>query len=379
MHAIVIGAGIIGLTTAFELTERGCSVSVVDPDPVSAATHFAGGMLAPVAEVQYCQDPLYPLMLSAARAWPSLLERVGAFTDKPLGFRDEGTLVVAGDRADAQHLKELTEHQQAHGMQVERITVRQARDLEPALSPGIAGAVSIPGDHQVAPRIFAQGLIDALARRGVEFVLTAARHFDCDDQGRVHHISGDDETAEICGDTQIVVSCGLGAADISGWQARPALALRPVYGDILIVRAPGLIDRVIRGFVEDRPVYIIPRPDGTVAIGATTREDERPDTPVGCVRDLLADACRIVPGLEEAGMVEWGTGARPGTPDDLPYLGRVSPNLVVSTGYFRHGILLSALGAAAGADLATGARPADADLLTACDPLRHQERTRTQS
>ena len=115
-HVVIAGAGIVGLTTAVELANAGHNVTVLDPAPASGATHHAGGMLAPAAEVVYQQDPLLPLM-QAAGAWhPRLIELVAAHTDLPTGYRAEGTLVVAADRADAQHLSELLDYQTAHGM-----------------------------------------------------------------------------------------------------------------------------------------------------------------------------------------------------------------------------------------------------------------------
>lgn len=368
-RAFVVGAGLVGLATAFELTERGRPVTIVDPAPASQATHFAGGMLAPVAEVQYHQEALYPLMLDSAARYPDLVERVSQATDVPTGYRTDGTLVVAADRADAAHLRALTEHQHAHGMTVDRIPLAQARRLEPGLAPNLAGAVHIPGDHEVAPRQFALALIDALQSRGARFVAETVTALE---------VSGDEvallRTASGTIDTKgaaVVLAAGLGAAKIEGW--RNPLKLRPVYGDILLTQSPDgtePITRVVRGFVEDRPVYLIPRVGGQLAIGATSREDIRELTPVHAVRDLLRDACRIAPCLEENGLVEWGTGARPGTPDDLPYLGKLGRNLVVSTGYFRHGILLAALGAAAGAALADDEAPPAS--IQACDPLRHR-------
>lgn len=361
LGVVVVGAGLVGLCTAFEITEisKGTMpVSVIDPAPVGGATRYAGGMLAPVAEVQYRQEALYPLMAESARLYPDLVRRVARATDLPTGYRDEGTLVVAADRADAHHLRDLTDYQEAHGFRAERLTVRQARRLEPALSPLLAGAVSIPGDTQVAPRVFAAALIDALKRRGVNFIPTSVTGIE---DGCLRTGIGDLCTI----DGQVVLAAGLGASAL-----HPGLRLRPVYGDILLTRCPGVLDRVVRGFVEDRPIYLIPRGE-TLAIGATSREDRRPDMPLSSVRDLVRDACRVVPAVEEAGLLEWGTGARPGTPDDLPYLGRVGPGLVVSTGYFRHGILLAALAGRAGARLALGEDPG-LDL-SACDPQRHKE------
>lgn len=368
--ATVIGAGIIGLTTAFELQERGFAVTVIDPDPASGATHYAGGMLAPVAEVQYRQEPLFPLMLRSAQLYPSLIERVSQYTTADTGYRTEGTLVVAGDRADAHHLTDLSDYQQVNGMEVERLTVRQARRLEPALSPGIAGAVRIAGDHQVSPRLFAAALLDAVTNRGATLIRDKVRALHGTDN--VHTVECEGGTLDV--DGPVILANGLGAAQVDGWYNGPhPLQLRPVYGEILRLSVPDylhpMLSTVVRGFVEDRPVYLIPRSDGTLTLGATSHEDERRAPRLGSLFDLIRDGIEIVPGIEECGLLETSVGARPGTPDDLPYLGKVGDNLIISTGYFRHGILLAALGAQVGAELAAGHDVDDAEL-GACAPLR---------
>ena len=346
----VIGGGLIGLATALRLADRGHAVTLMDPSPASGATHHAGGMLAPVAEVVYRQEALFPLMLRSAELYPGLIAVVEKHTGLPTGYRTDGTLVVAADRADSAHLGELSDYQSTHGMEVERLPLRQARKLEPALSPQLAGAVHIPGDHQVNPRMFAAAMLDALNNLGVAVVREKA--------------------AQLPRDGQVVLANGLGAAAL-----HDGLRLRPVYGDILRLGVPDqlapLLTRVVRGFVADRPVYLIPRTDGTLAVGATSREDDRPVPRTGAVHDLLRDAIRLVPGVEECDFLEATTGARPGTPDDLPYLGRVSGNLIISTGYFRHGILLTALAADVTLALVEGDDPGID--LAACAPHRHQE------
>ncbi|MGX0118351.1 glycine oxidase ThiO [Corynebacterium otitidis] len=380
MRAIVIGAGAVGLACAFELTERGLDVEVVDPDPAGGATHFAGGMLAPVAEVQYRQEPLYPMMLEAAELYPSFIERLSGATDLPTGYDTAGTLVVAADRADARHLAELAEHQGRFARAPKRLTVREARRLEPGLSPGLAGAVSIEGDHQVFPRALAEALLDALKNRGARLVRESATRLRTA-AGPGSRVTAVETTGgEIDADGAVVVLAnGLGAHQVGGWFEGPSpLKLRPVFGDILIAESPAgeppLVKRVIRGFVNDRPIYLIPR-GRRLAIGATSREDERDRPPLGAIYGLLRDAVRVCPGVEELGLVEAGTGARPGTPDDLPYLGKAAENLVISTGYFRHGILLAPLGAAVAAVLATGETGGRlAEVAAPADPLRHAGR-----
>lgn len=354
----VIGAGNVGLATAVTLAAAGYEVAVIDPAPASGATHHAGGMLAPAAEVVYRQDPLFPLMQAAGKWYPELVQLVEANTQVPTGYRTEGTLVVAADRADAQHLEELQDYQSAHGMEVQRITTRQARSCEPGLSPRLAGAVSIEGDHQVYPRQFAKAMEDAARNLGAEFFASPAVSMD----PQVTLADGQCISAD-----HVVVANGLGAPELID-----GLQLRPVYGDILRLRVPEnrqpLVSRVVRGFVEDRPVYVIPRADGTVAIGATSREDGRPAPQVGGVYDLLRDAVRVVPGVEDCDFLEATAGARPGTPDDLPYLGRLDQRVIVSTGYFRHGILLTSLVARVTKELIEGHEPS-VDI-AACEPLR---------
>lgn len=366
MKVTVIGAGSIGLSTAVTLAAGGHEVTVIDPAPASGSTYHAGGMLAPAAEVVYQQDPLFPLMQAAGQWYPELVELVAQHTDVPTGHQAHGTLVVAADRADAQHLGELMDYQVAHGMTVEQITTRQARTQEPALSPRLAGAVSIPGDHQVFPRQFAAAMQDAAGNLGVRFITETAEEI-----AGASVVLGSGETVDA---EQIVLANGLGAASVRGWyEDRMPLQLRPVYGDILRLSVPKplqpLVTKVIRGFVEDRPIYVIPREDGTVAIGATSREDGRAEPRVSGVHELLRDAIRVVPGVEECDLVEASAGARPGTPDDLPYLGRVNEHVVVSTGYFRHGILLTALAAKVTREIIEGVQPS-VDIV-ACSPERH--------
>lgn len=376
--AIVIGGGLIGLATCFELTERGVPVTLIDPAPGSGATHYAGGMLAPVAEVQYRQEPLFPLMLESAIRYPDLIDRIARATDLPTGYRTAGTLIVAADRADASHLADLGDYQRFHGMTAEQLPPRAARRLEPALSPRIAGAVTIPGDHQVSPRLLTTALLDILRRRGVKFIADQVTSLEGSARCRtVHcHRQSIDATA-----ATVILANGLGAAQVTGWyEGAHPLRLRPVYGEIMNLQVPGhlqpLISRVIRAFVEDRPVYLIPRDDGTLTLGATSREDDSTLPGVGAIHDLLRDALRLLPGLEECALLETSVGARPGTPDDLPYLGRVGQNLIVSTGYFRHGILLAALGAQIVAgwvapDTAPSQSAGPEIDLSACDPWRH--------
>ncbi len=349
MHAVVVGAGIIGLTTAWSLLRHGAAVTVLDPAPGSGATHAAAGMLAPAAEVVWGQRPLYPLMRASAGLYPGLIAELSAETGADLGQSTAETLVCAGDRADLSSLRELASVQTAAGFDVSLITGSSARDLEPALAPAVCGAVRIPGDHAIDPRRIVRALTQVLephlVRSPARALLGAGSRtvgVELDDGSRV--------SAE-----QVVIAAGASCTTIAGV---PELPLREVWGEVIRLRAPRrltpLLTRTVRGLVTGRPVYVVPRPDGELVLGATSREDGRSGTSAGGVHRLLHDAERLVPGILECEITDITTRARPGSPDDLPTIGRIDDGCVVSTGYFRHGILLAPLGARLTADLVLG-------------------------
>ena len=350
MHVIVVGAGIIGLSTAWNLRRRGVSVTIVDPAPAMGASRAAAGMLAPAAEVVWGQSPLYPLMRASADLYPDFAAELTAVSGHDLGHSSTETLVCAGDRADLASLRELMNLQSSAGFDVSLVAGSRARDLEPSLAPGVCGAVTIPGDHSIDPRRVTRALISVLrgdiVRARVTSLLKAAGGtvgVELDNGSRV--------TAD-----QVIVAAGAACNDIAGV---PTLPLRQVWGEVIRLRAPTalapLLARTIRGLVNARPVYIVPRPDGELVLGATSREDGRSGTNAGGVHQLLRDAERLVPAILDCEITDITTRARPGSPDDVPIIGRIDPGCVVSTGFFRHGILLAPLGAGLTADLATRA------------------------
>lgn len=369
---VVVGAGIIGLTTAWELVEAGWDVTVCDPDPAQGASRAAAGMLAAVAEVTWDQSSLYPLMVESGRRWPELAARVEAAVGHPVGYLPVETLVCAGDAADRQALVDLAGLQRGLGMAIESLTPSAARRLEPALGPGVVGAMRIPGDHQVDPRIFMAALVEVLGSRATlvrRRVVALTR-----DGGRVTGVRLEDGT--VLAADEVLVAAGLDAGTLEGMPAGLRLPLRPVWGDILRVRVPErlqpLLTRTVRGVVHGFPVYLVPREDGTMVIGATSREDDLAGPSAGGVYQLLRDAQRLVPGVTECEVYEVLARARPGSPDDVPLVGRLGPGLTLSTGYFRHGILLTALGARLGADLVAGTSP-DPAVAAGVDPYRFSQ------
>ena len=366
----VIGGGIIGLGIAWSVAQSGRTVVVIDPDPAGGATYAAAGMLAAVSELHYQEEALLELMLASSSLYPSFIESIGVDSDAT-GYQRTKTMNVGAESADRQALADLRGVQLANGLNIEPLTIREARVLEPLLSPQVSGVFVVEQDHQVDPRRLTERIqleLAALAVNGgwghdalVRVNASGLVHEDpADASSRVTGVALAD--GGMVGATEVVVANGLGAAGLNGLPERLNLPLRPVYGDVLRLRVPQhlqpLLTCTLRGLVRGTPVYLVPRSDGTLVIGATQREDGSSAVSAGGVYQLLRDARMLVPAVNELELIEVTARARPGTPDNAPLLGRVSrtgsaresenddiPGLIIATGFFRHGVLLTPIAA----------------------------------
>lgn len=382
----VIGGGVIGHGIAWEARRSGRSVVVIDDAPGSGASWAAAGMLAPVSELHYQEEDLLELMLESSALWPIFAADLSRAAAGDAGYLATPTLAIGADAADRRALMDLRAVQQAHGLDVAPLTVREARSREALLSPSISCALDIPADHQVDPRKLVACLREALAGQAQDSgtaVAGAAEGFAVADRassllwkdGRVAGARLAGGGLVRAGET--IVANGMQAASLGGLPDGLRLPLRPVYGDILRLRVPEhlwpLLTATVRGLVHGVPVYIVPRRDGTVVIGATQREDalaasgQGPDrdgagVSAGGVYQLLRDAQVLVPAVAELELLESTARARPATPDNAPLLGRVRlpgtreqvDGLIVATGFFRHGVLLAPAAAAICRDLMDG-------------------------
>jgi glycine oxidase len=356
--AIVVGGGTIGLSSAWQMAVKGLSVAVVDPDPGRGASWVAAGMLAPVTEVHYTEERLIALTVASARRWPSFAAELEADAGTDVGYRACGTLQVDADEGDRAWSEELYRFQCSLGLEVERLSGRQVRELEPGVAPGVRSGLLVRGDHQVHTRRFVTALLAAAGARGVEFHRSPVTAVDITG-GAVGgvHCDGDGFEAPV-----VVVAAGCWSGSIAGIPDGVVPDVRPVKGQILRLRGQAdrpLLGRSVRGLVQGSSVYLVPRDDGTVVVGATV-EERGFDTTVtaGAVYELLRDARRVVPGVTELELVEARAGLRPGSPDNAPVVGATSvPGLVLATGHYRNGILLSPLTAEAVAAVAAGTDP----------------------
>jgi glycine oxidase len=338
---VVIGAGVIGLSVAWRLAQRGAAVTVFDKGAAGGgASHAAAGMLAICAEAEPGEEALVALGRASQALWPGFAREVEDAAGMPVDLRSEGTLIVALTADDQAHLQHRLAFQKSLGLPIEWISGAAARRREPHLAPGIAGAVLSPEDHQVDNRKLVAALRLAAERAGV----TVREHCPVE---RIVISGGRATGVALAGGIQVaadvvVLAAGAWSRRIEGLPADARPPVRPVKGQMLALRmdpAAPLVTHVLWA----PAAYLAPRRDGRLIVGATVEEKGfDANLTAGGVLALLEATWRALPAVEELPIEEMWVGHRPGSRDDAPILG-CGPvaGLVYATGHYRNGILLT--------------------------------------
>jgi glycine oxidase len=323
--AVFVGGGVIGLASAWRAQEAGLSVCVLERDRVgSGASRVAAGILAPDSEAEPGSEPFVHFARRSLALYPRLVEELGV----DVGFWPSGMLVVAVDPDEVEQI--------IHAFRgLEWLTASACRTLEPGLAPAICGGLFSEQEASVDPR----RLVDALAarvevREGVE-VVSVAR----------------DAVTTSTGET---IAAGRVVLCAGAWSGLAGVPVRPVKGQVVRLRGELPVQRMIR----TEHVYVVPRQNGEVVVGATV-EERGFDTTVtaGAVHELLREGYRVLPELAELELVDASAGLRPGSPDNGPLIGEWEDGVLVATGHYRNGILLAPATAETIAAILTGAEP----------------------
>ena len=364
---VVVGGGVIGLACAWRLAQRGAEVAVLDKGyPGQGATRVAAGMLAPVGELTFGEPELLELTLAAARLYPEFVAELEAATGQSTGYERLGALHVALDRDEAAQLRRVHDLQRSLDLEAEWLSTRQCRELEPGLAPSFHGGVLAAGEAAIDPRALTEALVAACAGEGVEIRAGCEVVGTIVEDGRLSgvqvkkradwgkmHVTHTESDRDFRGETILLAAGAMsGAAEWLPEELRPSV--RPVKGQVVELRrrdgeAPA------RQILASERVYLVPRSDGRLIVGATV-EERGFDTTVsaGGVQELLREAYRLLPDLAEMEFVRAEAGLRPGTPNNLPLVGPGAiDGLVLATGHFRNGILLAPLAAEAVVGIAT--------------------------
>jgi len=358
---VIAGGGVIGTAIAWRAAAAGLDVVLVDPDRGDAASLVAAGMLAPVSEALFGEGALLRVNLLAVRRFGSFAAELEEAAGHQVGLRREGTLAVAYDPDDHAALMRLTAFRRSAGLAAEELDSRACRALEPFLAPDVHGGVRFGGDWSVDNRRYAAALGEAARAAKVRVVrdrVTDALVRDGRARG-VRLADGGD-----IGSAWVVIAAGCWSSAVGGLPHALRGAVRPVKGQLLRLRHPAsmppVITHTIRATVRGTDIYLVPRAGGELIVGAT-QEERGPDQTVtaGAVHDLLHDAMSVLPVTSELILAETCAGLRPGTPDNGPVVGACGPDgLLLASGHYRNGILMSPVTADAVVAMLTGGSPA---------------------
>jgi glycine oxidase len=353
VRVAVVGGGIVGLACADELVRAGHDVRLFDPVPGSGATYAAAGMLAPGGEAWFGEEALLRLGVNSLGRWPEYAASLEKRSGHHLDLRGSGTLLVAADRDDLEEVRRACTLLAASGVRAEELDRRALRKHEPTLSGRVVGGALLPDDRHVNPRRVADALLAVLGDRVIRARATVAADGVVLDNGS--RLTAD------------VIVLATGAAGMPH--------VRPVRGEVVRVRSRDAPTRMLRARVHGDRVYVVPRADGELVIGATEEEHPAgkgaPRPTVGGVARLLETARALVPGLDTAELLEVVARDRPGSPDNGPLLGSVAvpgpARLLLAGGHHRGGVLLAPVTAATlrahvdGLDVPDVARPFSPD------------------
>ncbi len=334
---VVIGAGLIGLSIAFELAQRGANVRVLDAaEPAKAASWAGAGMLAPLTE-QIADPAMQALCEKSLVLYPEYIDKIRAGSDIDPKLKLDGVLSVAFDDGQLDRLDVRAAQLRAQQHACRLYNRDETLALEPALSGAVLGSLLVSEEGQVDNRRLGRALQAACARDGVTLQVAVKQlSVECD----ARRVLGVRTETGFLPAGAIVNAAGAWSAQIQGIPHDCIPPVRPIKGQMLVIEIP-------KGFVRHPcwlpGAYVVPRDDGRLLVGATI-EDVGFDTRVtgDGLRNLLEGVLDAAPALGSFSVSETWAGLRPGTPDERPFLGSTPlSGYFLATGHYRNGILLA--------------------------------------
>ncbi len=333
---VVVGAGVIGLSIAFELAERGAAMRVVDRgEAAGAASWAAAGMLAPYTE-RVRDGELVRLCAASLHEYPAFAARVAEASGIDPHLRLDGVVHAAFDSAQVDALRAHAHALATSGVASEVLDRGTLLAREPWLGASAVGGLQIAGEGCVDNRRLGRALVAACEARGVRVERSSIVRVECDER----RVLGVHTQLGFAAAAFVVNACGAWAGELAGVPRRCVPPIAPIKGQMIALAAP---INFVRRSTWIPGAYLVPREDGRLLIGATVESagfDQR--VTASGVGELLRAALAAAPSLGDFAITESWAGLRPGTPDGLPFLGRTTTDgLLLATGHYRNGILLA--------------------------------------
>ena len=331
----VAGGGLIGASIAFELASEGMRVAVFDAqNPGREASWASAGMISPAPESSVMAS-LLPISMASVQLYPEFLQRVEELSGKTVGYRKDGALDLLLNGAEQSEIDEILALHRGAGLRAEALSGPEAREIEPALTSELRAAVHRPDEASLDNRLFTEATLEAARRKGAEIFPGNGAKALWKERNTCKGLQLQEGRVEA---RWTVIAAGCFSACIEGVAAYAPVT--PAKGQMMALRCDSVN---LKKDLWSGHMYLVPRHDGRIIAGSTVEYEgfDRNVTVAG-MKKILGGAISLVPALESARIEETWAGLRPDSPDHLPILGPTDlDGLLIATGHFRSGILLT--------------------------------------
>jgi len=335
-EVVVIGGGVIGLTIARALAQRGVrDVCLIERASLGAeASYAAGGILAPQAEADR-PDEFFALACRSRDLYDDFAAALRAETGIDVELDPTGTLYVAFSEEDLEEIETRCEWQSQAGLVVEKLAAKEARELEPCVSENIRGALRFPRDVQVENRRLVNAIINSVANSGIDIFTDTNVESISAARGQIRGVQ---TSRGFISCNVAIVAAGTWSSAIPSSQTPP---IEPIRGQMICFDAKPQLTRHV---LYSPRGYLVPRQDGRLLAGSTSEHAGfTKQVTAGGISHILANANEISPAVSRLAILDTWAGLRPRAADGLPVLGPCGEidGLFYATGHYRNGILLA--------------------------------------
>lgn len=335
-EVVIVGGGVVGLTTALKLAERGTSVTILDSQAVGREASWAGAGMLPPGNLTNAKTPEARLRAYSHSLWPQFAESLTESTGIDIGYHVCGAIEICSSQTP-ETLEHLAEQWSREGVRANLISASALREHVSGIADGFTGAVFLPDFGQVRNPRHLSALKSACVKLGVE-ILEHSLISDVRRQSdRMTEIRIGERTLQF---DRICFAAGAWTANLLQ-SLGFSMPVKPVRGQIVQLKLPS---PPFSSVIEMGKKYLVPRRDGFVLIGSTEEDAgfEKKTTTEGN-SELMTFATSVVPSLASAEVVNHWAGLRPGSPDELPLLGLLPgfSNAYIGAGHFRAGLQMS--------------------------------------
>ena len=337
----IIGSGLVGISIGYNLIKEGHEVTIFgEENTVGQSSIAAVGMLAPLMEFKPGEENLFNLMLESNSKWEGYAKEIQTYSKKKIGFKKNSSLLLANNNDEFQKLLFKKDFFKKFGFNISLFDAQKTLKSEPNLSPKTIGSLLIKNQDQVNPLLLKKTLIEIFLKKGSKIENNKKVEKLIIRNNKVGIVS---QEKELFG-SKVIIAAGSWSRDILLNSFNVSIPIRPVKG-VSLKLSPRKNKIKIMHNLWFRNIYVAPRDNGDLIIGATEEEngfDNR--ISLGESYFLIKNIWESLPFTDDYEICDFKSGLRPASYDGLPYIGTlssISKDIICAFGHYRNGVLLA--------------------------------------